>query len=100
MTALIATLSYGIIALIGGILGYFKAKSTASLISGGISGVLLLVCAYLQNLGFNWALWLAAIITFILVVVFLFRLKKTGKFMPAGVMIIFGVFALILMISA
>lgn len=98
--AFIATLSYGIISLIGGILGYIKAKSKVSLISGGISGILLLVCAYLQSLGFSWALSLAAIITLVLVVVFSFRLKKTGKFMPAGVMIIFGVIALIMMISS
>ena len=98
MTALIATLSYGIIVLVGGLGGYIKAKSKASLISGLIFGLLLLMCAYLQSLEFSWALWLAVAITIALIIVFSLRLQKSGKFMPAGIMIILGVIALILMI--
>lgn len=96
--ALIATLSYGIVVLIGGLLGYIQAKSKISLISGGIFGFLLLICAYFQNLGSIWALWLAVTITVILIIVFSLRLKNTGKFMPAGLMIILGVVALIAML--
>jgi uncharacterized membrane protein (UPF0136 family) len=36
---------YGIISLVGGIIGYVRADSIASLVAGGISGVLLLLCA-------------------------------------------------------
>ena len=36
---------YGLFTIIGGIIGYVKAKSRPSLIAGGISGVLLLACA-------------------------------------------------------
>lgn len=37
---------YGLISLIGGIMGYVKAGSVASLVAGGISGILLLLCAF------------------------------------------------------
>jgi uncharacterized membrane protein (UPF0136 family) len=37
---------YGLISLIGGIMGYVKAGSMASLVAGGISGILLLLCAF------------------------------------------------------
>ena len=38
---------YGALALAGGVMGYVKAKSRASLIAGGISGALLLGAAVL-----------------------------------------------------
>lgn len=37
--------SYGLVALIGGFIGYVKAGSPASLIAGGISGVILIASA-------------------------------------------------------
>ena len=36
---------YGVISLAGGLIGYVKAKSTASLIAGSLAGIVLLVCA-------------------------------------------------------
>jgi len=36
---------YGIFNLVGGVIGYLKARSTASLIAGSIAGVILLACA-------------------------------------------------------
>jgi uncharacterized membrane protein (UPF0136 family) len=36
---------YGLVALTGGIIGFVKAGSLASLIAGGISGLLLIACA-------------------------------------------------------
>ena len=98
--AVIATIAYGIITLIGGLIGYIKAKSQASLISGVISGTLLIICGLLQLQGQSWALILARILTLILIVVFALRLKKTGKFMPAGIMLTLGVISLILMVFA
>ncbi len=38
-------LIYGIFTFIGGVIGFLKAKSKASLIAGGISGIVLLICA-------------------------------------------------------
>jgi len=43
--ALVVAALYGLVTLVGGVIGYVKANSTASLIAGGICGVLLLLCA-------------------------------------------------------
>lgn len=99
MQSIIAASLYGILSIIGGIIGYKSAGSKVSLISGTISGLLLLVAAYVQFQGQTWGLTLAAIITSILVIVFAVRFGKTRKFMPAGLMVGLGVAALIAMFS-
>lgn len=96
---IIAALAYGILALIGGIIGYIQASSKLSLLSGSISGLLLIFAAYWQFQGQAWGLILAAFVTAVLVVFFGFRLAKTRKFMPGGLMIILGMLALAAMIN-
>lgn len=93
----IAAIAYGFLALVGGILGYRQAGSHASLISGGISGVLLLLSGILQAAGIPWARGLAALITGALVVVFIMRWIKTRKPMPALLMIVAGLASLFVM---
>ncbi|HCV30054.1 MAG TPA: hypothetical protein DGO89_07370 [Microcoleaceae bacterium UBA9251] len=83
-----AAIGYGILTLIGGIMGYVKAKSQASLISGLVSGSLLIFAGTAQLMGQSWGLILAAVISAALVVVFIVRLVKTRKFMPAGMLIL------------
>ena len=39
------TALYGAFSLVGGVIGYLKAKSRASLVAGSVSGIVLLVCA-------------------------------------------------------
>ncbi|AOW99332.1 MAG: hypothetical protein F6J90_01345 [Moorea sp. SIOASIH] len=89
-----AVLLYGILALIGGIMGYAKAKSKISLISGLISGLLLIFAGIMQLQGQPWAQTLGIAVAAALVIVFAIRLAKTRKFMPAGLMIIAGVVSL------
>jgi uncharacterized membrane protein (UPF0136 family) len=93
--AAIASISYGLIALIGGIFGFIKSQSKASLISGSISGLLLIGAGGLQLNGFEWAKWLGLAIASALVVVFIVRWVKTQKPMPAVVMIFAGVLSAI-----
>ncbi|MEL6224888.1 MAG: TMEM14 family protein [Cyanobacteria bacterium J06627_8] len=95
----IAAIAYGILSAVGGIFGYMKAKSLPSLISGVISGVLLIVAGMVSNMGMAWGIPLALVITAALVIVFIYRLVKTKRFMPAGLMTVTGVAALIVMIS-
>lgn len=97
-SSIVAALAYGILAIAGGIIGYLQAHSKVSLISGVISGLLLILTAYLQMQGQAWALTLAVFVTVILVVFFALRLAKTRKFMPAGLMTILGVLALTFMV--
>ncbi|MUL38427.1 TMEM14 family protein [Gloeocapsopsis dulcis] len=96
--AIIAAIAYGIIALIGGIIGYTQARSTASLISGIISGLLLVAGGVLYLQGQAWGFTLALAVTAILVIVFTIRLVKTRKFMPAGLMLTLGVLTLVMMV--
>ena len=84
------TLIYGILSIVGGAIGYKQAGSQVSLISGFISGILLLIAAYLLFGGSPAGPLLAVIVSIILIVVFAIRLAKTRKLMPAGLMIIFG----------
>jgi uncharacterized membrane protein (UPF0136 family) len=96
---MLAALVYGILALIGGILGYVQANSKVSLISGSISGLLLIFAAFMQLNAQFWGLLLAIFVTAALVVFFCLRLAKTRKFMPSGLMAILGMVALVLMVN-
>lgn len=92
----IAAIAYGIIAIIGGIIGYIQARTQISLISGIVSGILLILGG---ASGQTWGVVMATVVAAVLVIVFIIRLRKTGKFMPAGLMIILGLVALAVMIG-
>src|SRR5262249_51463686 len=51
-TARLFLFAFGALSIAGGVLGYVKAKSKASLIAGGASGVVLAIAAYLIGAGF------------------------------------------------
>ncbi|WP_071187744.1 TMEM14 family protein [Trichormus sp. NMC-1] len=53
---IVAAFGYGILSLVGGIIGYIQAKSKVSLLSGSISGLLLIFSAYCQLQGQTWGL--------------------------------------------
>ncbi|AFY70489.1 protein of unknown function UPF0136 [Thalassoporum mexicanum PCC 7367] len=93
-TGTIATFAYGALAIVGGIIGYTKSQSKISLISGSISGILLIVAGVVQLGGQPWGQYLAIGIVGLLIITFIARLIKTGKFMPAGLMIIGGLASL------
>ncbi|AFY50110.1 small integral membrane protein [Nostoc sp. PCC 7524] len=97
--SIIAAIAYGMLAIIGGIIGYLQANSQVSLLSGTVSGLLLIATAYFQLQGQTWALIVAISITAILVVFFALRLARTRKFMPAGLMTILGMLALTVMVN-
>ena len=89
--SIIFTFIYGLLSIVGGIIGFKQAQSKMSLISGSISGLLLLIAGMLLVQDIAAGQWLARIVSLILVIVFVSRLVKTKKFMPAGLMIIAGV---------
>jgi uncharacterized membrane protein (UPF0136 family) len=95
--ATVAAIGYGILAGVGGVLGYTKARSQTSLISGLISAILLVIAGIAHQQNQDWGLTLAVVVTIALIVIFAVRFAKTRKFMPAGLMVIAGVLALIAM---
>ena len=94
---IIATIAYGLLACFGGIWGYIKANSKPSLISGCISGALLLISALMQFQGMIVGLIIARVVTILLVCVFTVRLIKTKKAMPGVLMLTTGVLTLIVL---
>ena len=81
---------YALLILMGGIMGYTKAGSTASLAMGVCFGVLLLVSAVIMwgkkaRLRLKGA-YLALILTFLLDAFFSYRYMTLGKFMPSGML--------------
>ena len=73
--------------LVGGVIGYTKAKSKASLIAGVISSVLLGAAFAVTLTHPHIGLIAGTVVTCLLDIVFGIRLAKTKKFMPAGLLL-------------
>ena len=91
---ILATIAYGLLAFVGGVIGYQTAKSKVSLISGTSSGLLLILSGILALNGIKSGFTLGAVISGVLVIVFGIRCFKTRKFMPAGLMLLVGILTL------
>ncbi|MEQ9670209.1 TMEM14 family protein [Coleofasciculus sp. G2-EDA-02] len=89
-------LIYALLVLVGGIIGYVKAKSQKSLISGITSGLGLLVAWWLCRVIPIMGLGLATLISLLLFIVFVIRLFRTRAFMPSGMMMVFSLMATLL----
>jgi uncharacterized membrane protein (UPF0136 family) len=87
---------FGALTIVGGIMGFVKAQSKASLIAGGISGVLLLLAGYLLTTNKYVGLGLGMVVSLALAGRFVPSFLETHKFMPAGMMSILSVIAIIL----
>lgn len=93
--AYIVVLIYGIFTLVGGLIGFFRAKSKASLIAGGIFGILLIVCANLIKSGSPDAHIVAALISLALGIRFFRTWRVKRKLMPDLVMVVLSALTLI-----
>ncbi len=74
---------FGALTIVGGIVGYVKAGSAASIIAGSITGVLLLVAAFLLPEHRMVGLATALIISLLLAAQFIPKLLRTGRVMRA-----------------
>ena len=93
-------LVFGLFTIVGGVMGYVKAGSTASLIAGSVSGILLLLAAFLLPGQAVAGLVLAAVVSILLAGRFVPAFIKTGQLMPAGLMSLLSVIGIIMAIVA
>ena len=87
--------AYGLFSLVGGIIGYVKAKSTASLIAGFLSGLMLIASAYGIAQGVGAAYLISLIIAILLGGRFLATWFKTHRIMPDLLVVLFSLATLI-----
>jgi uncharacterized membrane protein (UPF0136 family) len=99
----IATYSLLVVALlifVGGVIGFIKGKSKASIIAGTISSMLLLVCFFVCSYSEVYGYLAAFILLSALDFVFVKRLLKTKKFMPAGMILAICLVEQIILVAA
>ena len=93
-------LIFGLLTILGGVMGYVRAGSTASIIAGSVSGILLLVAAFLLPNNVAVGLMLAGLVSILLAGRFLPAFLKTGSVMPAGMMAALSVIGVVMVILA
>ncbi len=87
---------YIVLLLIGGLIGFYKGKSKASLITSAVFAAVLAMTTVPGVFQPGFALGLANTVMAVLLVVFAIRLGKTKKFMPSGLMLVVTAVALAL----
>jgi uncharacterized membrane protein (UPF0136 family) len=93
-------LIFAVLIATGGVMGYVKAGSTASLAAGLIAGILLVVSAVAMMKGaFQAGWWIALVVTILLLVRFGMAAMKEFKMMPGGLVIIMGLIVLAVLIT-
>jgi uncharacterized membrane protein (UPF0136 family) len=73
---------YGVALILGGVMGYVKAKSVPSLVAGGLCGVIALLLAYYYAT-FHFAPHAALLLSLFLLALMGRRYLRTRKAMPA-----------------
>jgi uncharacterized membrane protein (UPF0136 family) len=91
---------FGILTIAGGIIGYVKAGSMPSIIAGSITGILLLVGAWMLPEHRQAALLTVLIVSLLLAAQFIPKFIRTGKAMPAGMMSILSAIGIVVALVA
>jgi uncharacterized membrane protein (UPF0136 family) len=87
----LSILVFAILMLVGGIMGFKKAKSKPSLIAGCVSAAVFAGCYIFSLSNPLLAFKLAFVASGALEGIFLVRLIKTKKFMPSGLLLILSI---------
>ncbi len=87
---------FGGLTMVGGAMGFVKAKSKPSLIAGSIAGGLLLLAAWLMQTQGRSGVLLGLIVSVLLLARFGRSYAQTRKPMPAGLMALFGTIGIVL----
>ena len=92
--AAIVVAVFGIFCDVGGLIGYAKARSLPSLVTGGIAGSVLLVCAWFLAQGSRPAALVSAAVALLLGGRFAVTWLRTRRFMPDLLMVVLSVITL------
>ena len=87
---------YIVLLVVGGLIGFFKAGSKVSLIMSAAFAAALVLTAVPNFFAAAFRRDLANLLLAALLVVFAVRLARTGKFMPAGMMLVATVVVLVM----
>lgn len=87
LSSMISTI-YGIVLIVGGAMGFVKAHSKMSLLSGLVSGVLVLLACQIGNKNPKAGYLFIASISLVLGMFFSMRFAMSHAFMPAGLMVL------------
>ncbi len=79
---------YAVTILTGGLIGFLKAGSQASLIMSSSFSLAFFILAYFYRSRQNICFSISGILTFVLAFFFFLRYMNTGAFMPSGLMVI------------
>jgi uncharacterized membrane protein (UPF0136 family) len=93
-------LLFGLLTIAGGVIGCVKAGSTASLVAGSVSGLLLLAAGFLLPARPTAALLLGGIVSLLLIGYFLPKFFASGKLMPAGMMAVLSFIGVVFALAA
>jgi uncharacterized membrane protein (UPF0136 family) len=91
---------FGLLTIAGGVVGYVKAGSVPSIIAGSITGVLLLIAAFVMPEHRVAGISTALIVSLLLVAYFGRKYLSTGAVMPAGIMSVLSILGIIAAIVA
>jgi uncharacterized membrane protein (UPF0136 family) len=96
---LVVLIIYTVLLIVGGVMGFVKAKSRPSLIAGVGSGIIAAVAAWISGTynedgGYSLGLLLAIV----LFLFFGYRASVSKKFMPAGMLAVASVAVIAVMI--
>ena len=84
--------TYIVLLVVGGLIGFLKAGSKASLIVSSVAASILILC----QIGVIFERRMIDIVLAVLLVVFAWRLSESKKFMPAGLMLVLTIGTLVL----
>lgn len=88
-------LLYGILVAVGGVMGYVKAGSLASLVSGGGAGVVLLGASVAMMRGsYTLGWWISLLVALLLLGRFGMAALNDFKLMPGGMVIVMSLIVL------
>ena len=92
---------YAVLLAVGGVMGFVKARSRPSLVSGLACALMTLACLFLLGIQFRLGAGLGAVLAALLLGFFGSRFARSRKVMPAGLMsLVSAVAALLLAVVA